>query len=316
MAVSRGADGREEVTGRVLVTGAAGFMGRYLMNELGMGEGDIACDVNDSFEAPPGVRKVAWRLPGRAPEDLGGVRNIVHLAAVSSVSRSLRDVRRAFDVNLMGTLSVVEYASERCPGARFLMVSSAEVYRPSEEPLGEDMGIGPVNPYGSTKAAAEIAALQMARACDIELMVARPFPHFGPGQEPLFALPAFCRRIIEARREGDGWMRVGNLSPIRDYLYVTDVARAYRILLESGRSGEIYNVCTGTGISMEDMVLMIMDIAGVSLEMREDPELLRPVDVEHQVGDPSKIGSRLGWRPEVEREEGMRKLFSWWEARA
>lgn len=304
----------DPLTGPVLVTGAGGFMGPWLMRELEMGPGDTAADFTDSFETPPGVRRLAWELPSPPPGELGEVSFIVHLAAVSSVSRSLMEMRRAYEVNLMGTLSVLEYAAERSPGARFLLISSAEVYRPSDGLLTEDSPLGPVNPYGATKAAAEIAALQFARSRGIDLLVARPFPHFGPGQSPVFALPAFCRRILEARKSGAECMRVGNLEPVRDYLYVTDVARAYRRILAEGVPEGIYNICTGNGSSMGDMVRTLMRIAGVELELRVDPDLFRPVDVVSQVGEPSRMQA-LGWSPEVDRIDGMRRLFSWWEAR-
>ncbi|OPL18755.1 MAG: hypothetical protein AVO35_13225, partial [Candidatus Aegiribacteria sp. MLS_C] len=284
----RAPEGREP-RGPLLVTGAGGFVGPYLMRELGMGPGDYAADLNDSFEAPPGVRKLAWELPSPPPDGLGPVEAVVHLAAVSSVALSLDGMRRAYEVNLMGTLSLLEWTAEHSPGARFLLVSSSEVYRPSEGLLEESSPLGPVNPYGVTKAACELAAFQMAGSLDIDLVVARPFPHFGPGQEPVFALPAFCRRIIEASRTGAGSMRVGNLSPVRDYLFVTDVAVAYRRMLADGLPGGIYNVCTGKGVSMEEMVRSLMDIAGVHLELEVDPSLFRPVDVVFQVGDPSGI---------------------------
>ncbi|OPL18441.1 MAG: hypothetical protein AVO35_13305, partial [Candidatus Aegiribacteria sp. MLS_C] len=275
--------------GPLLVTGAGGFVGPYLMRELDMGPGDYAADVHDSFQAPPGVRKLAWELPSPPPDELGPVGAVVHLAALSSVALSLDGMRRAYEVNLMGTLSLLEWTAERSPGARFLLVSSAEVYRPSEGILKESSPLGPVNPYGATKAASELAAFQMAGSLDIDLVVARPFPHFGPGQEPVFALPAFCRRILEASRTGAGSMRVGNLSPVRDYLFVTDVAGAYRRILADGLSGGVYNVCTGRGVSMEGMLRSLMDIARVHLELEVDPSLFRPVDVVFQVGDPSGI---------------------------
>jgi GDP-4-dehydro-6-deoxy-D-mannose reductase len=301
--------------GPILLTGAAGFVGSHLMNELGMGEGDFATDTHDSYTVPRGVSKVVWKLPSVAPDELDEVKYIVHLAAVSSVSRSLKDMHRAYDVNLMGTISVLEFAASRCPRARLLLVSSADVYKPTGDLITENFEIGPINPYGSTKAAAEIAAFQFARSCGLEVLVARPFPHTGPGQSEEFAFPSFCRRIIRAREEGSRRMRVGNLSPVRDYLYITDVTRAYLHILARGQSGGIYNICTGTGSSIGDMVNALMDIAGVSLELEVDPGLLRPVDVEFQVGDPTRIEALLGWHPEVERIEGMRRLFSWWEAR-
>lgn len=301
--------------GPILVTGAGGFVGGHLMSQLAMGEGDIAADVTTDFDAPPGVRKVSWSLPSAAPPELGEVRYIVHLAAMSSVSRSLREVHRAYEINLMGTVSVLEYMVSRCPSARLLLVSSAEVYSSSDGLITESSEIGPRNPYGTTKAAAEIAAFQFARNYDLDILVTRAFPHFGPGQSEGFAFPSFCRRILAASNTGEKVIRVGNLNPVRDYLYVTDVARAYACILARGLSGSIYNVCTGHGNSIGDMVRMLIDISGSDLSLELDPDLFRPADVEFQVGDPSKVTALLGWSPSVAREEGLRLLYRWWEER-
>jgi len=301
--------------GPILVTGAAGFAGYHLMKELGMGEGDFAADVNTDFEAPEGVTRISWRLPSTPPAELKFVRYIIHLAAMSSVSESLKEVHRVYKINLMGTLSVLEYMISECPKAKMLFVSSSEVYKSTDDLISENCGIGPRNPYGTTKAAAEIAAFQFARNYDLDIVIARSFPHYGPGQSMDFALPSFCRRILDTRRSGNNVIRVGNLSPVRDYLYVTDVVRAYRCILSRGMSGSVYNVCTGAGISIADMVSMLIDISGMDIKLKTDPDLFRPSDVEFQVGDPSRLQSLAGWKPEVDRIEGLRKLFSWWEAR-
>lgn len=302
-------------SGPILVTGAGGFVGSHLMSELSLGEGDIAVDISTDFQAPPGVKKIIWNLPSEAPKELGEVRYIIHLAAMSSVSRSLKEVHKAYEINLMGTISVLEYMVSHCPEARLLMISSAEVYKPTDDMITENSEIGPRNPYGTTKAAAEIAAFQFAGNYNLDIVLARSFPHYGPGQSEDFAFPAFCRRIIEAGRNGSRRIRVGNLKPVRDYLYVSDVARAYQYILDRGQSGSIYNVCSGKGNSIGDMVNMLIDISGHDIELEVDPELFRPADVEFQVGDPSRLNSLLGWKPEISRDTGLSKLFSWWEER-
>jgi GDP-4-dehydro-6-deoxy-D-mannose reductase len=303
-------------SGPILVTGAGGFVGKHLMEELGMGKGDIAADVHDQYSVPGNVRKVIWDLPSGAPDELGEVRYIVHLAAMSSVGSSQRNYRRAYEVNTMGTVSLLNYAAGRSPGARLLIVSSSEVYGPNRRRISEDDEISPINAYGASKAAAEIAAGQFRRNCDLDMVIARPFPHTGPGQSSNFAFPAFCRRILDARQRSAESISVGNLSPVRDYLYVSDVVRAYRHLLAEGRSGEIYNVCSGTGNRIGDLVRDLIGIAGIDLSLEVDPGLCRPVDVDYQVGDPSKIEKQLGWKPETDIREGLRKLFSWWEAKS
>ncbi len=301
--------------GPILVTGAAGFVGYHLMKELNMGEGDIAVDVTGDYEAPPGVRKVIWDLPSPSPAELGEVRYIIHLAAMSSVSKSLKEVHKAYEINLMGTVSVLEYMVSKCPNARLLLASSSEVYKSTDDLISENSEIGPRNPYGTTKAAAEIAAMQFKRNYELDIVITRAFPHLGPGQSEDFAFPSFCRRIIRSRRNQNRIIRVGNLSPVRDYLYITDVVRAYQYILSRGHTGSVYNICTGEGNSIGDMVRMLIRISGMDIELETDPELFRPADVEFQVGDPTRLQSLLGWKPEVDRITGLTKLFSWWEAR-
>lgn len=301
--------------GPVLLTGAGGFVGRYLMEHLAMGRGDYATDLTTEFEAPQGVRKLVWRLPEPASREIGPVRYVVHLAAMSSVSRSLKDIQGAYSTNLMGTISVLEMVANENPGARLLLVSSAEVYRSQEGLLEEDSEIAPINPYGATKAAAEAAARQYSRARGIDCVVSRSFPHFGPGQSGNFALPSFCRRIAEARRSGGGTIRVGNLSPVRDYLYVEDVVRAYCSILAGGSRNGVYNVCSGQGRSMGEMVETLVRITDANVTIEVDPKLVRPVDTECQVGDPSRLRESLGWKQRVTLEEGLEKLYRWWEER-
>jgi GDP-4-dehydro-6-deoxy-D-mannose reductase len=242
-------------------------------------------------------------------------RSQVHHTSCGNEFGSLEEVHRVYEINLMGTISVLEYMVSKCPTARMLLASSSEVYKSADDLISETCEIGPRNPYGTTKAAAEIAAFQFARNYDLDIVVTRAFPHFGPGQSRDFALPSFCRRILKTRQSGNNIIRVGNLNPVRDYLYVTDVARAYRHILSRGQSGSVYNICTGIGISIADMVRMLIDISGMDIELKTDPDLFRPADVESQVGDPSRLRSLMGWKPEVDRIEGLRKLFSWWEAR-
>jgi len=308
------ADGVEIGDGPVLVTGAAGFVGRHLMEHLKMGPGDFASDVSEDFPAPDGVTKLAWRLPALPPGSLGPVRHVVHLAALSSVSKSLGETLDVYTVNVAGAVSVLEYAASRCSGARILLVSSAEVYGSAGGRIAETAPIRPQNPYGGSKAAAEVAARQFEISSGLDIVVARPFPHFGPYQARGFALPSFAARIAQAVKEGRPEIVAGNLAPVRDFTYVTDVASAYGILLARGGRGEVYNVGSGEPRSISDMLGLLLGISGAKLSVRMDPSLLRPSDVSFQVCDPSKLEG-LGWKRRVPVEKGLSELLRWWEDR-
>jgi len=307
--------GTEIEHGPVLVTGAGGFAGAHIMEGFGLGEGDCAVDVTDGFTAPPGVRKVAWRLPNPAPESLGGFRFVVHLAALSSVESSRFNPKEVYAVNLMGTIELLDFVLARCPEAKVLLVSSSEVYQPSGKPVSEESPLNPGSPYAASKAAMEHAARHYLRQAGLSVVIARSFPHYGPGQSGRFALPSFCRRIIEARRNGDEALRVGNLYPVRDYLHVRDVVRAYALLLSRGEAGEVYNVCSGVGVSMGEMLETLLRVSGTELNVRTDPSLARNDDHSHQVGNPAKLNALGGFVPTVGHEEGLLELYSWWSRR-
>lgn len=301
--------------GPVLLTGAAGFVGSHLMSGLGLGHGDAAADATDDFSAPQGVSRVAWRLPEQAPASLGGFRCVIHLAAMSSVEGSHRNLKDVYSVNLMGVIELLSFVHARCPGARVLLVSSSEVYRPSESPLDEDSPMQFRSPYAASKAAAEHAAAQFRLETGLDVIVSRSFPHYGPGQAANFALPSFCRRIIEAVRQGATTLRAGNLFPVRDYLHVKDVVRAYAILLSLGEPGGVYNVCSGTGVSMGEMLDLLLKVSGACLSVTTDPLLARKGDHHRQVGNPGKLRALGGFAPTVGHGEGLAELYSWWNRR-
>ena len=298
----------------LLVTGADGFVGRYLVRHLvtaghrvvaAIGPGGtlpeewIPAGLPGTVEArtldltdPPSIEALA-REAGDA---------IVHLAAVSSGRAARSDPGRAWLVNATGTALLCD-ALARPPSpfqGRLLVVSTAEVYGAGvERALVEDDPIVPCSPYAATKAGGEIAALEAWRRTGLDVVVARAFPHTGPGQPPLFAVPAFLDRLKTAHRSGGITVKTGDLTPVRDYLDVRDVVRAYEALLEVGTSGEVYNIASGIGVSLSEVFQQLAALVGVAVEPETDPALLRPSDIPHLVGDPSKLRNASGWVPAI-----------------
>ncbi len=294
----------------VLVTGAAGFVGRALVRALNMGFGDIAADRTDDFAVPAGVKRIKWNLPSKPEPDPGPVRFVVHLAALSSVADSEKAPMLFDRVNVLGTASVVHWMQEKAPDARLLMVSSAEVYAPSSSLLDEQSELAPVNNYGKSKLKAEKIVMDSG----LDWVISRSFPHYGPGQKGKFVLPSFCSRIIQALRSGKTEIRVGNLSAVRDYLYIADVVRAYITLLAKGHSRCVYNVCSGAGHSIGDLLQMLLEQEGNKLQAVTEKNLLREKDQVRQVGSSERLRS-LGWEPSVSLNEGLSLLYRWWEER-
>lgn len=297
---------------RLLVTGANGFAGSWLLRRLlaegheligAVGANAAASLLSD--EERGRVRWVALELSDPASVARTAaipVDAVVHLAAVSSVSDSLRDPARTWDVNVVGTVRLVTaLAEQRAMGAMdpvVLLVSTAEVYGPGEpRPRREADHLAPCSPYAASKAAAEVAGLEVWRRTGLRVLVARAFPHTGPGQSSRFVVPAFVQRIRLASRAHAPVVKTGNLEPVRDLLDVRDVVDAYVALLARGTPGEVYNVASGVGISLDALFFRIADLAGHRAIPERDPALARALDLPHLVGDPTKLRQATGWTP-------------------
>lgn len=293
MSEGTGADGAPW-TARSLVTGSAGFVGRHLVEHL------AACG-DEVVEAGPEVdvtdaRSVQAAVGAAEP----GV--LYHLAAFTHVGDSWRDPEQALAVNVLGTLHVLAAARASGRPCRVVVVSSSEVYgRAGAEdmPLSEDAPMRPVSPYAASKAAAEMVALQEALGHGGDVVRVRPFNHTGPGQSAAFAVPALARRVAEAEAARAPAIRAGNLQARRDFTDVRDVVRAYRLLAELGRAGEVYNVCSGVDVAIGEVLERLIEIAGVKLSVEQDPALARPSDTPCIRGDASRLAAATGWKPEI-----------------
>jgi len=298
---------------RVLVTGADGFAGGWAVDALVRDGHDVMGTYHAAAGGPPGDRFGRERphvwipLDLAAPATVGAlpVRDadaILHLAAVSSVRAAGADRTQAWEVNLLGTVRLLGALEEAASGARLVYVSTGEVYgslpRDSAgRPRTERDPVRPSSVYAATKASAEVAVLETHRRSGLAALVARPFPHTGPGQDPAFVVPAFARRLRAARRDGRTEVRVGNLEPVRDLLDVRDVARAYVALLTGGNPGSVYNVARGTGVSLGALLDELAHLVGVEVRPVPDRALMRAVDIAHLVGDAEALHRDTGWAP-------------------
>jgi GDP-4-dehydro-6-deoxy-D-mannose reductase len=244
------------------------------------------------------------RVVDRAAPDV-----ILHLAAISRVLDAVRDPGQAYDVNTVGTVRLLtEVARLRRTGAcdpAVLVVGSAEQYGhhdPGEMPLDETAAQRPLTLYAASKTAQEVAALQAHRSEGVRVVCTRSFSHSGPGQPAQFLLPSLVGRALALPASG-GRLSIGNGDTVRDFLHVKDVVQGYLALLELGRPGEAYNVCSGDGISVRQLAAAVLQRVGVPAEISSDPALSRPVDVPVQIGNNAKLRSATGWTPRHTRED-------------
>jgi GDP-4-dehydro-6-deoxy-D-mannose reductase len=237
---------------------------------------------------------------------------VVHLAAIASNREARDDPGRAWEVNAAGTARLAEALGRRREQGEdplLLAVSTGEVYGVGgPAPRLEGDPLLPASPYAASKVAAEIAVLEVWRRTGLRVVVARPFTHTGPGQQPRFALPGFVERLRAAKRNGDPVVRTGNLEPVRDLLDVRDVVEAYLALLERGAAGEVYNVARGEGRSLGELFGILADLVGVRAEPRPDPGYTRSRDLPHLVGDSTKLRRATGWTPRLSLDQTLRGL--------
>ncbi len=300
---------------RVLVTGARGFVGRYLTGALrARGHDVVETDHAGGDDVLP--VDVTDALAVRAAFDLARPDAVAHLAAQAFVPASLRDPEGTLDVNARGTLHVLQAAAalgEDGARARVLVVSSADVYgvQPADAyPLRETAPPAPRNPYAASKIAAEALASAYARSFGVDAVVTRAFNHIGPGQDRRFAIADFAAQIARAATSGDPAVHVGNLDASRDVLDVRDVCDAYVLLLEGGgERGETYNVCSGVATPMRELLRRLIEIARVPVEVRSDPERMRPADVPVSAGDASKLRAATGWAPQIPLAAALRAVY-------
>ena len=300
---------------KALVTGADGFVGRWLVARLVELGHSVVEATGGRADGHPG----SLRLDLMNPESIRAIAAsdpdwVVHLAGVSSVSASLADPVGAWEVNALGTMRLVSAIAERRAATGgdpvVLIASSAEVYGPGKtEPRVETDPVKPVTPYATSKAAAEVGALDEGRRSGLRVIVARPFPHTGPGQMPKFVVPGFIERIRLAERTKAPVVNTGNLEPVRDLLDVRDVVDAYIMLLERGTAGETYNVARGEGIRLEDLFFRIAGLVGYRVIPERDASLARATDIPHLVGSADKLRAATGWSPRFTLDQTLQSML-------
>jgi GDP-4-dehydro-6-deoxy-D-mannose reductase len=295
---------------KALVTGAGGFVGEALCRHLAeAGDEVVGLDHADG----PDVRDAAGvrdALTGHGPDV------VYHLAAVTHIGASWDEPLEVFRVNAEGTLNVLS-ASRAAGVERVLVVGSADEYgavRPEDLPLSEDTPLRPLTPYGASKVAADYLALQAFLSERLPVIRVRAFNHTGPTQSDRFFIPGLARRIAIAERQGRKEVAIGSVEPVRDYTAVEDVVVAYRLLIERGEPGEVYNVCSGVGRSVAEVAERLVAMARHAIELVPDPALVRPVEVPRLVGDNRRLREATGWAPAIPFDETLAAVLERWRA--
>jgi GDP-4-dehydro-6-deoxy-D-mannose reductase len=314
---------------RLLVTGAGGFVGGHLV-ELVRREtpatslhGVVLPHGSLGWTPAQGARILEADLddPAGAAAVIEEVRpeGIVHLAGQSSVQQSWLDPGGTLRTNVLGIVHLLDAARRLGLRPAVLVVGSAEEYGPVSEaelPIRETAPLRPASPYAVSKVAQGALALLYGPAGGMRVVLTRTFHHTGPGRGEAFAESSFARQIAEIEAGlRPPVIEVGNLDAVRDFTDVRDVVRAYLLLLEKGEAGRAYNVCSGRGLRIRDVLDTLLASSSARVELRLDKERLRPADVPAQVGDPSLLRATTGWEPRIPLAETLRDLLRDWRAR-
>lgn len=302
---------------RVLITGNSGFVGGHLGRQLaaaGARVFGLSSDTQTGGAKPGGAEPrggeiETFRADLLEPEALAQVVAscdpdvVVHLAGLSHVGESWQRPGDYFRINFAGTVNLLQAIGDR----RLLFASSGEVYGSvpeDEQPIGEERPLEPRSPYAMTKACAE----RITR--DHGAVVVRSFNVVGPGQSRRFALPSFAHQLARIARDrpDDAVLRVGDLTPRRDFLHIADAVLGYTTLIEHGRPGQAYNLAAGQAVSIDEALRKLKAISGVEAEIEPDPKRIRPVDTPVVIGDNQRLRA-LGWTPQLTLDDALRDLW-------
>jgi GDP-4-dehydro-6-deoxy-D-mannose reductase len=288
------------------VTGAGGFVGGHLVELLaGSGANVIGwrrSDV-DLLDGPGVARAVAALRPA----------TVFHCAGSAHVGQSWGSTRETLATNVLGTHHLLDALRKAGVSARVLLPGSSYVYKQSEAALTEDDPIGPVSPYALGKLAQEMLGARSVTEDGQQVYLTRSFNHIGPRQDPSFAASAFAKQIalIETGAAAPV-IEVGNLEAMRDFTDVRDTVRAYRDIVERGRSGVVYNVCSGKAHKIREVLDGLVQLSRVPVDVHVDPARYRPNDTPVLLGNPARLQKETGWVPTIPLDQTLSDLLDYW----
>ncbi|MBI5411644.1 GDP-mannose 4,6-dehydratase [Candidatus Peregrinibacteria bacterium] len=297
---------------KALITGSAGFVGPYLKAELVIHGYDVfGLDRGNKEEASVFCGDI--RDPAFVDQIIEQTQpdEIYHLAGFSSVRKSFDEPALTREVNVEGTRNILKAVRQHAPKAKVLIVSSAHVYgKPGKVPINENEPVKETSPYSQSRIEQEGLMNEFG---DLHIVISRSFDHTGPGQQPIFVLPDFTRQAVEIEKDKiPPIIFTGNLDVIRDFSDVRDVVKAYYLLLQKGKKNGVYNVGSGQGYKISDLLKKIIARSKKPIEIRQDPLKLRPVDIPELVADISKIKTDTGWAPNYTIDNTLEDLLNYW----
>lgn len=309
---------------KIFITGSTGFVGSHLIDYLRSPEnkifGAFFPATSEKVKKMRGVELFYMDITDEK-ETYSAVKAIrpdwiFHLAAVSNVRYSWKNRRETMETNILGTFHLFEVARKLVPSARILFISSSDVYgihMHMSRPFKEEAVVHPVSPYAYTKISGESLCQFYSQIEELDIVIARSFPHTGPGQSPDFVCSDWARQIANIEKEkAEPVLKVGNIDVERDFLDVRDVVKAYTGLLKRGKKGEVYNVCSGKAVALRNILQLLLSFSSKKADLNVDPEKLRKADIPILFGDNGKIKQDVKWKPQISLRQTLSDLLDYW----
>lgn len=316
---------------KVLITGITGFVGEHLAKYLLT---QHTAEIIGTYRSEKGLAKFEAQKEAIQFEQIDllnreQVSNLIakhkpqqiyHLAGAASAAKSLQSPDQALTNNILSSLFLLDVLKEQqLKETRVMVVSSADVYGLVGEedlPIDEDTPLRPLNPYAVSKIAQDYLGLQYHLAYGLDVIRVRPFNHIGPGQNDNFVLPSFAKQIAEIEKnKKEPVLSVGNLEAKRDFTDVRDMVRAYALLMEQGKTGEVYNIGSGQTYQIKELLDTLLALTNQKITVSQDPTKLRPVDITEFVCDANKFHALVDWKPEIPMEQTLQDILDYWRAR-
>jgi GDP-4-dehydro-6-deoxy-D-mannose reductase len=313
---------------KYLITGAAGFVGRHLISAIKAMEPLAEIAATDLVAKPSWMAGISGLDYAKANLlDKGAVgallertkpERVIHLASFSSVAYSWDKPAECFYNNTLIFINIIEGVRQHAPSARVLSVGSSEEYGnvlESDVPLRESQPLRPTSPYGVARVSQEMLSQVFVRGYGLDIRITRSFNHLGRYQRDIFVIPGLVKQFVEAKRRGSRNvdLSVGNIDVVRDFTDVRDVVKAYIAILERGDAGEVYNVCSGFGRSIRQMIDEIARITGMEYSVTVDESKVRPLENRIIIGDNHKILEACGWKPGIDIVSALADTVRYWE---
>jgi len=312
---------------RVLVTGATGFVGRYLLRTLVKAE-ELIWGTSFPDEPDPAAGSDCQDICHLDLRDAGRICDLIktsrpdwifHLAAVSSVGYSWHNRSETLQTNLLGTLNLLEAVRCHAPEAKLLFVSSSNVYG---NPTGSDTGIkeavalSAISPYAFSKISGEMLCRFYTDIEGLSIVMSRSFPHTGPGQSTDFVCSDWAEQVAKIEKgRAEPVIKTGNIAIQRDFTDVRDVVKAYEMLMRQGKIGAVYNVASGEAVALRSILDILLSMAKIPITISTDPSKIRKTDISCLLGDNRKIKTEIGWMPTIPIRQTLRDLLDYWRAK-